>query len=683
MFGGVPLSATHRVVRTPDELAAMVAACRGRAVSYDTETDGLRWANGKRPIAFGVGFLDENSTPWAWYAPFGHRTMEPQANPEHAKAALRDVLGGARELIGHNLKFDILMSRAMGVEVPGSVPLHDTMVGAQLVREDRQLQLELVVNQEKCSPWGDALAMKARVEEFIGSRAKAHKLPVKKDDKESGRWSYKSKFGHSEVPVGLEAEYCCRDVVHALVLDRKQRGRAMGQGEPFEARRRWLYHNEMDLVRALADMEWVGQRIDRDYFLRLAADLDVDLARRAADLTTLWGRRVRWDNDNDLRSFLYDDLKLPVVLKTDSGGPSIERAALMILRDPSRTPYKLQLEALAEYRVRLKVRQTYTVGLAFECGDDGRVHTSFRQTGTETGRMSSDHPNLQNIPTRHPDMAKAVRRGFLVDEGGVRVFGDYSQVELRGIAWVTGSRSLTASYRSPAYDDYLGNRLDYDAYVARRHLEPEVDVHADQARASFGAREADDDWKVKRRAAKIINFGVPYGMTAMGLNTNPELLLPIEQAEDYFERYHAGNPEVRAAQVALFRKMRSERPVRFVNWMGRCRHVPALVYNNEAAKRAAEREAFASLIQGSAAELTRISIVRLWRMQRDGTLGGRLTSTVHDEVQADADRGQRDAVAYRVRRVMEDFRGYFGSIPIVCELEATETTWAEKEKMVA
>lgn len=681
LFGGVQLSPRHRVVTTSEDLAAMVRAVSAHPeIGLDTEGEGLRYANGKRPIGYGVGFLDPNGgQPWAWYVPWGHHTTEPQMDRTAALRALQDVLAATRSVVGHNLKFDMLSLRSIGIEVPDHVEVHDTLIGAHLVREGRPLQLEKVVNEARCSPWGDALVAKDEVDRYLAGRAKAHRLPLKKDDKEANVWAYLSRFGHAEVPVALEGEYCCRDVAHALVLDRLQRPQARGEGKPWEARSAWLYDNEMTLIRALRDMEWEGQAVDQPYLLWLAEQLDRDLETREAHLTTLFGHPVRWRNDNALRSFLYDDLRLPVRMRTEKKLPSIERAALMSLRD-----VEPRLEYVAEFRARLKVRQTYTKSLAFEVGDDGRVHTSFRQAGTDTGRFSSDHPNLQNIPMRHKEMARLVRRAFVVDPGQARVYGDYSQVELRVLGWVTESPVLCGAYQSPAYDAYVAGQLTHEQYVAARALEPEVDAHGDVARKRLGARETDPDWKVRRRAAKIVNFGSAYGMGPSGLNTNPELLMPMDEAEAFLEQYHHGMPEIRGTQAALFGKMRASKPPMFVNWMGRTRTVPALTYSDKNLRAAAEREAFASLIQGSAAEFTRVSIVRLWRLRKAGRFPGRLTSQVHDELQADCDRADKRETAVILRREMEGLRGMFRTgagvnVPIVCDLEASETNWAEKE----
>lgn len=649
--------------------------------ALDFETNGLKWANGKKPIGYSMGFFASDNRHYAWYVPVAHKRPEPQADLGHAKQALADGLRGAQAIIMHHGKFDLNMARANGYEIPEWCEVHDTLPQAYLIYEGRPMNLEALVAQHSLSPWGDAHQCKAEVEVFLKQRAKDHKLNWKKRSKVTGKDSYMETFGHSEVPIALEGEYSCRDIGHTLALDRYQRPLARGIGTRYEQRRRHLYTNEMLLVRALADMEYHGQLVDRDYLMEQAMLLDEDLEKRDRELGVVWGARIQWNNDNELREFLFDHLKMPEINKTPKGQPSVDRSTLLQLR-AKRPSFADALNQLAEYKARYKTRSTYTESLALEVCRDGRIHCSFKQQGAKSGRLSSYQPNLQNIPTRHVEMAKLVRRAFIIEPGKVRVLADYSQIELRMLGWITGSRTLLDAYKSPAWEAYRRGRTTYDQYRQARKAEPSVDVHGLQAQKIFSSNPAAADWKLKRRAAKIINFGVPYGMTWMGLNGNPELLLPEAEAKDYFEKYHQGNPEIKSAKKRLFNTMMRERDPFFVNWAGRTVHSPNVRAAEHWIRREAERSAFASLVQGAAAELTRVSMVRLWYESRTGTLPAVGTSTVHDEIQLDCNRSDLPFVAARVQEVMEDFHGYFGSTPVICDIEKTETNWAEKEEYI-
>ena len=288
MFVEPVLSPNHRVATTADELGAMVKEMQAHPVrAFDFETSGLRYWDGQRPIGVALGFLDvwnPDAEARCWYVPVRHLSMEPQADVDAAKRAFRDALAGARSNVGHNLKFDLNMARADGWHVDPWVELHDTMVQAYLINENRSLQLERVVEDEGCSPYGDALEMKDEVSHWLEAQAKRHRM---------GKMDYLSANGHQEVPVSLESEYACRDIGHTLALHRCQFDRAHNDNP----QRPSLYYNEMLLVRALADMEYVGQPVDVDYLRRIACQLDMELDARNKDLVRLFGVNLEWNND--------------------------------------------------------------------------------------------------------------------------------------------------------------------------------------------------------------------------------------------------------------------------------------------------------------------------------------------------------------------------------------------------
>ena len=680
MFDAPALSPGHTIVRSAYDLTVIVNAMRtARSRAADFETNGLRWWRGDKPVGYSLGFIDGDNRIRAWYVPVAHRSPEPQVNETAAKAAFRDALAGADEIVGQNLKFELNMGRANGYDIPEWVPLHDTLIQAYLINENRNFDLEGLVADLKISPYGSAFEMKERVGAFLTRRAKEHKLPLKRSDRGSD-YTYLGRFGHSEVPIPLEAEYSCRDIGHSLVLDRVQRHYAQGIGAHYQARRAVLYANEMLLIRALADMEYVGQLLDIDYLGRLATELDTYLEQHARDLERAFGATITWNNDGHVRELLYDHLKLPVLEKTDSGQPSVDKGALMAL-----SSYHPGIPLLAEWRQRFKVRSTYTDTLVEKVGHDGRLHGDFVQWGTATGRLSSKNPNLQNIPSRHPELSKAVRRAWIIEPGMCRIHCDYSQIELRVLGWATGCPNFVTPYESPAYMAYLRGDIDYNTYVWYRIHEPEVDVHGNTARNVFGVTPSDPNWKTGRSASKIINFGVPYGGGPALLMGDPNLRLSPADAQAYFEDYHRKNPEITHAKNNLFAHMKGNRDgfgPSFVNWAGRVRHGPRLLWNRrrggDCPVAEEERSMFASLIQGSAGELTRFALVKLWYAQQTGKLPARTTTTIHDDIGVDCAKSDRRYVAYEVRRHMEDFKGLFGTIPVVAEIEVTETNWAEK-----
>ena len=659
------LSSGHHIVTTGDGLAAMVRECSQQStIAFDFETAGLRWWNGQLPIGFAVGYLSERGQPRAWYVPFDHKTLDPQAEASAAKRAFEDVLEAATELVAQNAKFDLNMARALGWRIPDWTTIHDTQIQTILIDETKPRGLERRVMALGCSPYGDANAMKDAVSKWIRARMRTLRMS----------WTgYLDSYGHSEVPVDLEGEYACRDIGHTLALDRAQRMKALGYGMPYAAERQSLYANEMWLVRALADMEWHGQRVDTAYLARTRLTIDNELDRLGTELQRHFGGDRAWNNDNTVRELVYGELKMTAERFTKGGKPSVDKAALSDF-----LPAHPGMEPLLEWRAYYKVRSTYTDSLAEKADSRGYVHPSFNQGGAASGRLSSSGPNFQNIPSRHPTLSKMVRRAFTVDAGRVRIYCDYSQIELRMLAWITGNRTLTAAYQSDAYDRLCWDADTYDGYRERRQSEEAADIHGLVARTVFGADPDAPDWKRKRGASKIINFGVPYGGGPNLLISNPELRLDARTAKRWYDAYHAANPEIGQTKRRLLQKMRAG-DLSFVNWAGRVRHGYRLEWADEALRAEEERSMFACLVQGSAAELTRYSIVRLWMLEKTGKLPGISTSTVHDEIQVDCDAPDVREVSLIVQREMEAFTGLFGPIPVIADIETTYTSWADKK----
>lgn len=687
------LSPGHHIVRDVSELDGMVRAMRGARVrALDFETSGVRFADGQKPIGAALGFLTPEGHVRAWYVPTGHHTHDRQIPEDVAKRAFADALEGAEGLVGQHLAFDLNMGRAHGWKIPEWTPLHDTAVQAWLINEDRlTFQLEALVESIGASPYqGGAFGAKRMLDDFLKQQAKEYRMPLKKSKTGGFYGSYLGKYGHVHVPVDLEGEYACRDIGHSLILDWRQRHLAQGAHLPHQHQGKAanLYTYEMLLVRALADMTYRGQIVDADYLGKLAQELDAYLDVKGRELEHLFGVRIRWGNDGDVADLLYKALGLPVLKTTSNGAPSTDKATMMALA--SAHP---GIEILADWRAHYKVRTTYTDSLIDKIQADGRIHPDFVQWGTDSGRLSSRDPNFQNIPSRHKKLARMVRLAFLTDPGRARVLCDYSQIELRVLGWSTGAKTFVNAYRSPAYDLYCQGKIDYDTYRWMRRSEPVVDIHADTARDVFNAVFAEEgdpayaEWYVKRSASKIINFGVPYGGGPGLLTGDPNLRVPPAEAQAFHEQYHRKNPEIEATKHALFRHMRQNfcpvaKTPYFVNWAGLTKHGRRLTWKRrkgaDCPVSEEERSVFACLIQGGAAMLTRFSLVKLWWAQKTGKMPGETTSTVHDEIAVDCDLDAVPFVASETQRIMEDFKGTFGTTPVIADLEVTTTTWADK-----
>ena len=272
-----------------------------------------------------------------------------------------------------------------------------------------------------------------------------------------------------------------------------------------------------------------------------------------------------------------------------------------------------------------------------------------------------------------------IRQGFYVNPGMCRMYSDYSQVELRFLGWATGCLNLIEAYESKAYYAFQRGDLDWSGYQAARAKEAGADVHSSMCKKVFGVSKGHPEHKAKRNATKAINFGVPYGGGTKMLTGNPILRLGMDEAEKLLLEYHRKNPEIKATKAALFRQMLGQHGTpHFTNWAGRTRHGPRLRNRGRDANAEEERAMFASLIQGSAGELTRFSIVRLWQMAEAGEIPAAMSSTVHDEIQLECRAEDVAEIAPKVRHAMEDYH-HFGGLPIVADLETTTTNWADKK----
>lgn len=680
----IPLSSQHRIARTPSELGEMVRFMRDCPTRWvDAETDGDFPEGGSRVIGVSLaGAPTDNAranplwvaTIRAWYVPVGHVTGEPQADPSAARLAFGDALEGAQRIGGHNHPFDRKFFAFDRWPLPRQVPCVDTMNQAYLIDHNRRMQLEMLIDELGISPYaGGALKLKAKHDEFTKGRAKAKGMPWQES---KTRPAYLPTYGHSEVPITFEGEYSCRDVVHACLLDAANGEEARGRNDPLYAvQRAALYANDMKLVRVLSDMEIRGTALDAEHLYALGRDMDREVMRLDEELRREFKFSMDFGNPGQLQDLLYRHFRLPVRVKTDSGAPAVDRTAI-IFAGRDRPDLKPGLDLLAQRSECATVRSTYTDSLAKRV-INGRVHTSFKSARVKSGRLSSAKPNLQNIPIR-TELGKRIRQAFVVPPGKSRVMSDYSQVELRLLAWITGSPVFTGAYQSPAYDALLRGECSYEQYRIARRREEKVDVHGNVTRETFGIRDDHPEWKVKRRAAKVLNFAIPYGGAEGVLTTNPELMLPEDQAEEIYARYQRANRHIDDAKGRVLSRARANEGL-LVNWAGFRLHVPGIFHRDRETRSSAERTLFASLVQGSAGMLTRYSLVWIQELMDRGELPGELVLTVHDDIQVDVDTQDERRCALGVQGAMENFTGLFGPIPIVADLEVSRESWAVKE----
>jgi DNA polymerase-1 len=377
---------------------------------------------------------------------------------------------------------------------------------------------------------------------------------------------------------------------------------------------------EMPLVPVLSRIERTGVRIDADELTRQSADL----AKRAADLEerayAAAGRKFNLGSPKQIGAIFFDELKLPVVAKTPKGAPSTSEA---VLEQLAADGYELP-RLIVEHRGLTKLRSTYTDKLpALINPDTGRVHTSYHQAVAATGRLSSSDPNLQNIPIRTED-GRRIRRAFVPEPGYKMLAADYSQIELRIMAHLSGDERLLAAF------------------------EAGQDIHRATAAEIHGLRP-EEVTSEQRRSAKAINFGLIYGMSAFGLARQ----LGIERgvAQEYVDLYFARYPGVREFMDRIRAQARADRYVETL--FGRRLYLTNINHSNNQLRSAAERTAINAPMQGTAADIIKRAMIRVDHWLQTEKPPVRMIMQVHDELVFEVADDAVDAVAEHVKGIMQ------------------------------
>jgi DNA polymerase I len=395
---------------------------------------------------------------------------------------------------------------------------------------------------------------------------------------------------------------------------------------------------ERPLIAVLARMEALGVRVDTVYLKELAQALTAEAHRWEAEVQRHAGETFVVNSVPQLRHILFDKLGLKSGKKTKTGY-STDAQAL----EPLRADHPI-IDALFKYREYEKLRSTYGESLLAEVGSDGRIHASFNQTVARTGRLSSDQPNLHNIPIRSEE-GRQFRRAFIPADGCELLIADYNQIELRVIAHLAQDPGLIEAFRTRA------------------------DVHNETARRIFGV--ADGEVTVAQRSkAKMVSYGLAYGMESFGLAQR--LGVPQKEAAEILNAYFEAFPNVRSYMDAAVSEARNKGYTETL--FGRRRLIPDLQSPNYSRRMAAERQAMNSGIQGLAADIFKVALVRLDAALVDGGFKSRIILQVHDEIVVEVPPDERDVIgALTVATMMEA-----ASLDVPLEVNASwGNNWAE------
>jgi DNA polymerase-1 len=592
----LPAEGELRVTIVDDAGALSALAARLRQaplVALDTETSSLEPHDAEL-----IGLSLAASGTDVWYLPFGHRpragalaapgpvrNLPPLTDPACAPIAelLRDR--GVPKA-GQNIKYDWQVLRRAGVELAGVA--YDSMLAS------------FVLDPGRRSHAIDALSL-----EHLGRGMRSY-------TDLTGKGSTQIPF--AEVPVVEAAAYCGADSATVLVLH------AVFAPLLEEMALAPLLHDlEMPLVEVLVDMEWAGIAIDRPLFERLSREMGTDLARLEAQIQAAAGTTFNLNSPKQLGQVLYEKHQLPILKKTRTG-PSTDADVLEQLAAMGHEVPRLILE----YRELQKLRSTYLEVLPARVNaTTGRIHTSFNQTGAATGRLSSSDPNLQNIPVRTP-RGEAIRAGFIPGPGCLFLAADYSQIELRLMAHLSGDPAFTAAFRQ-------GD-----------------DIHRQTAAVIFNVPLAEVSGEMRARA-KTINFGTIYGQGPFALSR--QLGISQEEAKEFISQYFQRFAGVRSF---LDRQVEIARAQGYVETLlGRRRYITDIRDKNFNVRAFAERTAQNTPLQGSAADLIKVAMVRIHdALRRDG-FRTRMLLQVHDELVFEAPEDEVERVRPLVKGLME------------------------------
>lgn len=595
----------YSTVLTEGELDRLILTLQSvDQFAIDTETDSR---DPMRATLVGISFSWAEGQ--AAYIPLGHRYLGApgQLSTEVVKEKLGPILSEpSRGKIGQNIKYDLKVLQRAGFTIRGIS--FDTMIASWLE------------NPDKRSHGLDEIAS-----ELFG-----HTMISYKELTRRGR----EQILMNEVPVDEASPYACED---ADVTFRAVKPLASGLKE--KGLVDLFYNVEMPLVTVLNDMETAGILLDTGILAGISSDLGERLKAVESRIHEEAGHSFNINSPRQLAQVLFTEMGLPAVKKTKTGY-STNDEVLLELSEKHHLPAMVR-----DYRSMAKLKSTYVDALPeLIHPETGRIHTSFNQTGTSTGRLSSSDPNLQNIPIR-TDEGRRIREAFVPPKGMVLLSADYSQIELRILAHLSDDQNLLDAFGSGE------------------------DIHARTARQVLGA----DDQAVEpelRRRAKVINFGIIYGMSAYGLSR--ELgVAPGEAAgiiEDYFDIYSG----VREFTDKVLQHAREKGYVQTL--LDRRRYLPELVSKNPNVRQYGERMAVNTPIQGTAADLIKIAMLRIHeRMERE-TPGTRMLLQVHDELVFEVPEGDAEKTGSFVSEVMESVMDL--KVPLVVDV-GWGKNWAE------
>lgn len=598
------------IVQTEAQLSQLIQAIsESGEIALDVET-----TDTDPMTANLVGIAVATSPLRSFYVPVGHERGD-QLDAELVRERLDPAIADERvKVYTHHGKYDYHVLLRHGYS--NRAIAFDTMIAAYLLGENSVRLKDLSFNRLGIQ--------QTEISELIGK----------------GR----TQITMDKVDLKLAGPYACGDVECTFALVEPLRG-------DLEKRKQisLLEDIELPLVTILIEMERAGIAIDSEELSVFSGELGKRLIEIDDEVDVLAGRPISIGSNKQMATLLFEELKLPTGRKTKTGY-SVDSEVLEAIRD--RHPI---VPLVLEHRTLAKLKSTYVDALpAYVHPVDGRVHTSFNQTVAATGRLSSNNPNLQNIPIR-TEIGRRVRRAFIPDrrpasrihDNAILLGADYSQMELRILAHMSGDRALV------------------DAFNANE------DIHRATAALVNGV-ELSEVTSDQRRIAKTVNFGLLYGMQAFGLSRDTGM--PRAEAQEFINRYWERLPKVKEFFDGIIDFGKANGYVETL--VGRRRYLPDLNSTNGARRQAAARMAMNMPIQGTQADIIKMAMIDLDKELREHELPATMVLQVHDELVLEIDESRIDDIAWIVKRTMEN--AFRLDVPVIAEVRVG-ANWEDME----
>ena len=576
---------SYRLVQSEEDLKGLVDnLLAAKRLVIDTET------TSEQPmLAELVGISICFNPPEAFYLPVGHKTDRPQLSLETVKKVLAPVLSQrAGRIVGQNIKYDLIVLANHGIVLDKTAG--DTMIASYLLNPTQHQHNLMEIAKEilghKMISFKEVTANQKRVKNF------------------------------AFVPLELAKDYSCEDA-HVTFLVMEELWKRLRQARLWD-----LFEGvEVPLIQVLVHMEMAGIMVDKEGLSELSKEFRQRLRLLKKEIYALAGEEFNVNSTKQLAKVLFERLKLPQKKRTKKKtGFSTDVEVLSELSSLHPLPGKI-----LEYRNLSKLKSTYVEGLKRVINPQtGRVHSSFNQTVTATGRLSSSDPNLQNIPIRTEE-GRRIRRIFIAPKGHFLLSADYSQIDLRVLAHFSQDDALINAFKQGK------------------------DIHSLTAAEVFGCPQELVTPEM-RRVAKTVNFGIIYGMSMFGLAK--ELGISRRRAREFIDRYFEKYPGVRAYMDRIVQEARRDGYV--TTLLGRRRYIPDIRSRVKNVREFAERTAINTPIQGSAADIIKLAMLRIFKRIKGDYRYAKMLLQVHDELVFEVPEQHVKELASMVKNEMEN-----------------------------